>query len=193
MTLIALSSDRGRLETNEHVLEDCGVIMSGRDRLVRPVKLGVEERLTLLLTDGKVDWLMEKAPADQLEFDPRLMAEASTFFHQNMFSLFTSMMSGLMSLMSFPEIVSVLHGTGKSASKIGAFNRYLTTINHVLEWYKVKYSAVLPYERRQGIAVTCSLYSFRPPLVSARPFPWSMACTDATTDSLVASPSSIWW
>ena len=44
-------------------------------------------------------------------------------------------LAGLFSLMYIPNSVEVLFHTGKSATPILAFQRYLRTMNNVLKWY----------------------------------------------------------
>lgn len=68
--------------------------------------------------------------------DPELLARAGQVFQNHILSMFTSMMAGLLSLMFVPSIVKVLSTTRKSETPIKAFTRYLSTLNHVLEWYK---------------------------------------------------------
>ncbi|TRY63164.1 hypothetical protein TCAL_10824 [Tigriopus californicus] len=68
--------------------------------------------------------------------DPEMLARAGELFQSHILSMFTSMMAGLLSLMFVPSIVNVLSTTRKSETPIKAFNRYLSTLNHVLEWYK---------------------------------------------------------
>ena len=48
------------------------------------------------------------------------------------------MLTGLFSLMYIPNSVEVLFNTGKSATPLLAFQRYLRTMNHVLKWYGLK-------------------------------------------------------
>ena len=54
---------------------------------------------------------MKKEPS---KVEEQLIMVGSAFFHANFFSLFVSMLTGLLSLMFVPGIVTVLHFTGKS-------------------------------------------------------------------------------
>jgi hypothetical protein len=64
------------------------------------------------------------------------MAKGAQFFHRNYFSLFVSMLTGLLSLMYVETIVRVLHLTGRSHAPVLAFTRYLGTLNHAVQWYE---------------------------------------------------------
>jgi len=59
-----------------------------------------------------------------------------SFFQQNFFSMFVSMLTGLLSLMYIESIAVVLDTTKKSNSAPLSFTRYLSTLNHTLAWYK---------------------------------------------------------
>ena len=64
------------------------------------------------------------------------MAKGAQFFRRNYFSLFVSMLTGLLSLMYVETIVRVLHLTGRSHTPVLAFTRYLGTLNHAVQWYE---------------------------------------------------------
>ena len=69
------------------------------------------------------------------EFDHKRIAKGAQFFRRNYFSMFVSMLTGLLSLMYVETIVRVLHLTGRSHTPTLAFTRYLGTLNHAVEWY----------------------------------------------------------
>ena len=71
---------------------------------------------------------------------------AQDFFHSNFICMFAAMLHGLLSLMYVPSVVRVLIKTGKSGNPLTAFLRYLSTVNHVLEWYRN------PGQRRMSLA-----------------------------------------
>jgi hypothetical protein len=64
------------------------------------------------------------------------MAKGAQFFRRNYFSIFVSMLTGLLSLMYVETIVRVLHLTGRSHAPVLAFTRYLGTLNHAVQWYE---------------------------------------------------------
>ncbi len=71
---------------------------------------------------------------DDEEEDADMVADARRFYSENQFALFVSMLSGLLSLMYVPSISRVHHAMGTTKSAVGAFRRYLSTINHVDSW-----------------------------------------------------------
>ena len=60
---------------------------------------------------------------------------AKVFFHKHFFSMFVCMLTGLYTLMFIPSIARLLFYTKKSDNPIKAFNRYLSTLNHTVQWY----------------------------------------------------------
>jgi hypothetical protein len=70
------------------------------------------------------------------EFDHARFSKGARFFRRNYFSMFVSMLTGLLSLMYVEPIVRVLHLTGRSHTPTLAFTRYLGTLNHAVEWYE---------------------------------------------------------
>jgi len=74
--------------------------------------------------------------SDTYNIDVNKLNEGIYFFQQNFFSMFVSMLTGLLSLMYIESIAAVLHTTKKSNSAPLSFSRYLSTLNHTLAWYK---------------------------------------------------------
>lgn len=60
------------------------------------------------------------------------------FFHENRAGILFSNMAGLILLLSVPNGLRILHGTGKSSTPPTARNRYIDTIAHTLSWYDYK-------------------------------------------------------
>jgi len=87
-------------------------------------------RVQELMTLGKTKTLISVKSTQQInanhegEEESDCFELAQHFFHQNIFSSFVSMLSGLYCLMFIPSIVKVLHSTGKSDSPKKAFSRY---------------------------------------------------------------------
>lgn len=79
---------------------------------------------------------LQKRESTEDEYDRVLMARGAQFFRRNYFSMFVSMLIGLLSLMYVETIVRVLHLTGRSHTPTLAFTRYLGTLNHAVEWYQ---------------------------------------------------------
>ena len=59
-----------------------------------------------------------------------------SFFNRNFFSMFVSMLTGLLSLMYIHTIARVLDATNKSNSPALSFQRYLSTLSHAVQWYR---------------------------------------------------------
>ena len=59
-----------------------------------------------------------------------------SFFQENFFTMFVSMLTGLFTLMYVDTIAAVLYTTNKSNSPSLSFSRYLSTLNHTVEWYQ---------------------------------------------------------
>ena len=68
------------------------------------------------------------------EVDAQLRARARAFFKDNFFSVMVTMLYGLVCLMYVPSVSRVLEATKRTNSRVGAFSRYLNTINHVIAW-----------------------------------------------------------
>ncbi len=97
-----------------------------------------ERRVHLLMTKGKeIGHDPGETPGNEEEEKAVLMEEASKYFQRNLFSFFVSMLAGLVSLMYIPSVMKVLHTSGRVKTRLGSFKRYLETLNHVVEWYKV--------------------------------------------------------
>ena len=59
-----------------------------------------------------------------------------SFFNRNFFSMFVSMLTGLLSLMYIDTIARVLDATNQSNSPELSFQRYLSTLRHAVQWYR---------------------------------------------------------
>lgn len=70
------------------------------------------------------------------EVDMEMVDHAREVFRSHLFALMTSMLSGLLTLMYVPSIAKILRGTTETTTPVGAFKRYLSTINHVNDWYQ---------------------------------------------------------
>jgi len=73
---------------------------------------------------------------DQQNTNSSLARSGRKFFRGNFFSIFVSMLSGLLSLMYVNSIVTVLSFTKKSHTPVLAFRRYLGTLLHIIRWYE---------------------------------------------------------
>ena len=124
-----------------------------------------------LIAKGKVSLLLDKGVSQKHDLglagtkkepsvdEEQLMLVGSTFFNANFFSLFVCMLTGLLSLMFVPGIVTILHFTGRSDTPTLAFRsklnlhlislivscnltksllcrRYLATLCHTTAWYE---------------------------------------------------------
>jgi len=101
--------------------------------------LAADRKLRLLLDKGvreKHDIGLSKTPKELSEIKQKLIIEGGRFFQANFFSMFVCMLTGLLSLMFVPGIVTILHFTGRSGTPTLAFRRYLKTLSHTTQWYK---------------------------------------------------------
>ena len=93
-----------------------------------------------LLKEGRMAKMEHNrmTPRQQLpafgEKDPQLQARVRTLFKDNFFSVMVTMLYGLVCLMYVPSVSNVLEATKKTNTRVGAFSRYLNTINHVIAW-----------------------------------------------------------
>ena len=117
------------------------------------------------IAEGKLKLLLDKGSSQKHDLgldeedgkkepsfaEEQLMVVGSAFFHANFFSLFVCMLTGLLSLMFVPGIVTILHFTGKSDTPTLSFRsilldfcrmnltccrRYLATLCHTTAWYE---------------------------------------------------------
>jgi len=107
-----------------------------------------ENKSAAAIAKGKVKLLLDKGSSEKHDLgladtkkepslaEEQLMEVGSAFFHANFFSLFVSMLTGLLSLMFVPGIVTILHFTGKSDTPTLSFRRYLATLCHTTAWYE---------------------------------------------------------
>jgi len=113
----------------------------------------VEDKFKKLITEGKkrshdngIDRKLQLCNFDEEKIDLGCQT-----FQRHFFSMFVSMLAGLLSLLYIPTIVKVLFNTGKSGTPELSFLRYLHTLNNVLKWYDLKPSQrvkSLDYVRR---------------------------------------------
>ena len=106
--------ERERAMEEEIKRESAAVIAKGKVKLL--LDKGSSQKHDLGLADTK------KEPSKAEE---QLMVVGSAFFHANFFSLFVSMLTGLLSLMFVPGIVTILHFTGKSDTPTLSFRSIL--------------------------------------------------------------------
>ena len=86
--------------------------------------LAADRKLRLLLDKGvreKHDIGLSKTPKELSEIKQKLIIEGGRFFQANFFSMFVCMLTGLLSLMFVPGIVTILHFTGRSGTPTLAF------------------------------------------------------------------------
>ena len=98
------------------------------------------EKLELLMSRGKLlphDAGLSNTECDSMEeLSEEKLRKGISFFSRNFFSMFVSMLTGLLSLMYIETIASVLYTTNKSSSGVLSFQRYLSTISHTVQWYR---------------------------------------------------------
>lgn len=110
-------------------------------------------KLELLRTQGKEDPLIPPEEVEEFKEDPEMVAKAEKFFSDHIFSLFVCMLAGLSSLMYVSSVVQVLLITQKSNNPLRSFKRYLSTLNHVIEWY------TSPANRRASLAKVSAMHA----------------------------------
>ncbi|XP_059048670.1 uncharacterized protein LOC131843902 [Achroia grisella] len=69
-------------------------------------------------------------------FDEKKFNRGRRFFWNFSFSLATSMMIGLIAVISVPSILKILVSTRRSNSVFTAYRRYLSTLLHVTSWFE---------------------------------------------------------
>ncbi|XP_052751758.1 uncharacterized protein LOC113513629 isoform X2 [Galleria mellonella] len=69
-------------------------------------------------------------------FDEKKFNKGRRFFWDFSFSLATSMMFGLIAVISVPSILKILVSTRRSNSVFTAYRRYLSTLLHVTSWFE---------------------------------------------------------
>ena len=120
------------------------------------------EKFELLLSRGRRlahdEGLDKKESNSEEVIDEELLHAGISFFTHNFFSMFVSMLTGLLSLMYIETIASVLSATKKSSSGVLNFKRYLSTLNHTVQWYRdlpslIKSSARVRVLHKQAAAV----------------------------------------
>lgn len=102
----------------------------------RRMFLMAQEKYSQLIKDGK-NTIHDSGIKPTEEFDEELVKQGCLAFHRHFFSVFVGMLAGLLSLMYVPSIVKVLDNTRQSITPEKSFLRYLTTLNHVVQWYKL--------------------------------------------------------
>ncbi|XP_059472382.1 uncharacterized protein LOC132194845 [Neocloeon triangulifer] len=68
-------------------------------------------------------------------FDLEKFKRGQEFMRRNIFTFLYSKLSGLMCLLAVPSILRVLSCTSQSSEPCSAFNRYFSTLSHMMEWY----------------------------------------------------------
>lgn len=72
----------------------------------------------------------------QFPIDEALYQKGRIFYQRNFFVVIVSMLAGLYSIIFLPSIAAVLKITGKSDTKVLAFQRYLRTVIHTSSWFE---------------------------------------------------------
>jgi len=101
------------------------------------VMMEISETINKLRSEGRTishDAGFSKNTDDDI--DQEKLNQGISFLHRNFFSMFVSMLTGLLTLMYIETIAAVLYVTNKSNSSILSFSRYLSTLNHTISWYK---------------------------------------------------------
>ncbi|XP_055612222.1 uncharacterized protein LOC129758669 [Uranotaenia lowii] len=70
-------------------------------------------------------------------FDEEKFKRGQKYFRDNRFGMMLSNMCGLISLLSDPKGLNLLHNTGKSSTPETARKRYISTTLHMLSWYEI--------------------------------------------------------
>jgi len=101
----------------------------------------VADKVNLLRTKGKnldhdYGYKCRSIEDDSHNADEERLERGISFFQDNFFTMFVSMLTGLLSLMYIDSIAIVLHTTNKSNSRTLSFSRYLSTLSHTVEWYQ---------------------------------------------------------
>ncbi|CAB3365060.1 Hypothetical predicted protein [Cloeon dipterum] len=68
-------------------------------------------------------------------FDLEKFQRGQDFMKRNIFTFLYTKLSGLVCLLAVPSILRVLCFTSQSGEPCSAFNRYFSTLSHMMEWY----------------------------------------------------------
>ena len=100
------------------------------------------EKFELLISSGKHlphdHGVANNSTENVLEdtFNEDKLEKGISYFNRNFFSMFVSMLTGLLSLMYIDTIARVLDATNQSNSPALSFQRYLSTLRHAVQWYR---------------------------------------------------------
>ena len=98
-----------------------------------------EIKFAKLISEGKKREHDNELEIDvETDLDVEKLDLGCSAFQNHFFSMFVTMLSGLLSLMYVPSIVKVLAKTGQSNTPELSFRRYLRTLNNVMKWYDLK-------------------------------------------------------
>ena len=124
---------------NENKKESAAQIAEGKLKLL--IEKGASQKHDLGLAEDR-----KKEPSLAEE---QLMLVGSAFFHANFFSLFVCMLTGLLSLMFVPGIVTILHFTGKSDTPTLSFRSILFLLDEfdLMTFVQALPGNTLPYNR----------------------------------------------
>ena len=96
------------------------------------------EKFELLISRGKhlshdqgLSRLFSTENVLEETFCQEKLQKGISFFNRNFFSMIVSMMTGVLTLTYFNTIARVFDATNKSN-----FRHYLSTLSHVLDWYR---------------------------------------------------------
>ncbi|XP_028036533.1 uncharacterized protein LOC114247711 [Bombyx mandarina] len=123
------------------------------------MKLSPEEFVNQLLTKEASEQPSDDVKPEELVmelpewFDEKQFNQARKFYDENSYSFSSSMLQGLVAVLSVPSILRVLVGTRRSSSVFTAYKRYLSTLLHTISWFE--------HELKPGSMSWRSLYAVR--------------------------------
>lgn len=98
----------------------------------------------------KLEELVMELPED---FDEKKFNRGREFYQEFAYSLSSSMLLGLMAVLSVPSILRVLVSSHRSSSVYTAYKRYVSTLLHTVSWFE--------HELKPGSTSWKSLYTVR--------------------------------
>lgn len=102
----------------------------------------MDEFIVGLFTEEAANQPSDTKKEEQIElelpswYDKKKFDDARKFFWHYSFMFVTSMILGLIGVMSVPSILTVLVHSGRSTTKYTAYKRYLSTTLHTVAWFE---------------------------------------------------------
>jgi hypothetical protein len=71
-----------------------------------------------------------------LESEIQFIFRGQKYFWDNLYGQTQALLYGLLAILSEPRDLKFLDSTGKSSDKVAARQRYMSTVGHIVIWYR---------------------------------------------------------